>query len=122
MDAHALIASLAARGVVLRVLDGRLVASPASRLTSEDADRIRSLRDALVDALTTGTMRRRNQSHCVTCGGSLPPDTWARCHACVDAAYLARDERRRLEGRAPPAADTSAAPPDAHPHERTSPR
>ena len=44
-------ADLRARGFTLRVCDGRLTVSPASRLTERDRGEIRALRDALIHAV-----------------------------------------------------------------------
>lgn len=97
MDAETLITALIGRGIFLRVAGDRLVATPASRLTDGDADRIRQLKSALIDELDTRAERRRTHQDCVTCGAALPPSSWLRCPTCVDVAYQARDERHARE-------------------------
>ncbi len=95
MDARMLVAALNCRGITLRVEGDRLIATPAASVTSEDADRIRRHKTALINALTTLPARRRPVQECVTCGDGLPPQSWARCPGCVNAAYQRRDQRRQ---------------------------
>lgn len=51
MGAHELLLNLAARGIRLAVQDGRLVVTPASRLTDSDRDAIRNCRGELLALL-----------------------------------------------------------------------
>jgi hypothetical protein len=106
MDAYAFVADLRHRGIRLRLEGERLIVSPAALLTSTEADWIRAHKPAVVALLTDRGSDRRIvplRPSCVSCGAPLAEDSMLRCLGCVEAAYRERDERRRDEGRAPPA-------------------
>lgn len=105
MDARTVIADLRRRGIRLRVEGDRLIATPASALSSTDADWIRANKPAVLDALNGELSQPRRgplRPHCLTCGAALPPKAMVRCPDCVDAAYRDRARRWETEGRAPP--------------------
>lgn len=105
MDARAFVANLRHRGIRLRLEGNRLIAMPASLLSSTDADWIRANKPAIVAVLAAHDAPRPIRPlrcHCVTCGAPPAEGSMLRCPGCVDAAYEERDRRRRAEGRAPP--------------------
>lgn len=105
MDAPAILADFRRRGIRLRLEGNRLIATPASLLSSDDADHIRAHKPAIVALLAPPAGPRLIvplRTRCVSCGAALQPGSAVRCPGCVDAAVLARDQRRRDEGRAPP--------------------
>lgn len=105
MEIETIVAGLRHRGIRLRLEGDRLIATPASSLTSAEADRIRAHKPAIVALLAAPGAPRPIvplRPHCVSCGAALQPGSAVRCPTCVDTAYRARDQRRRDEGRAPP--------------------
>lgn len=122
MSIHAHLAELRHRGVWLRTTGDRLVATPASALSSADADWIRANKPAIravIEAAESPGSRMPFRPRCVTCDALLDDRSAVRCPACVDVAYLARDERRRSEGRAPPADELPDDAPAAAPADET---
>lgn len=95
MNTGELIVDLAIRDITIRLEDGRLIASPAARLTDEDIRRIRDAKPALVALLERRAAHRPRRSACIDCGAPLESGQMARCRSCVAAAY-------RTAGRSPP--------------------
>lgn len=105
MPVQTFVEGLRRRGITLRLQGDQIVAVPGSLLTSDEADRIRENKFAIVQLLLgrAGPTRLRPfRSHCLTCGVALDERSVLRCPACVATAYAKRDQRRRAEGRAPP--------------------
>ncbi len=93
------------RGIALRLQGDQLIAVPGSRLASEDADRIRANKPAIVQLLRDGQPGPRVlpfRSDCVTCGAALGASSAVRCRPCVARAYEDRERRRHQDGRSPP--------------------
>ncbi len=93
MNAWSLLVALRARGIALKLESGRLIASPASSLTSDDADQIRAMKPDLVKALTPRLVIPR-RLECQICGATLHPGSAWRCPDCRDRLTRERDERQ----------------------------
>ncbi len=104
MDIEPVVVGLRRRGIRLRLEGERLIATPASLLSSDDADWVRANKPAIVALLAAPSAPRLIvplRTHCVSCGAALGPGSAVRCPDCVDAAYRHRDQRRdqrRQEG------------------------
>lgn len=90
VDVQSFVAGLRGRGVDLSVDGERLVVSPASSLSTDDASFIRAHKPAIVALLTTRVSRRRRpfRPDCISCGAPLTPQSAVRCPTCVYAAHV----------------------------------
>ncbi len=96
-----LTASLASRGFSVVARDGKLLVSPASRLTPDDAATIAANREALLAELSpfAGPVTEPSIVAALAAVAALPASTWTAA-----AERVLRDAQATLDGSADPAA------------------